>query len=155
MKRLILILISVGFTIYGHAQTREIIYTYDENGNRDRRSTVYLRTAQNPDDPTENIQSKDAFDEEDGVLAMIDNARFTVYPNPTTSIIRAEWQMEDGDFVPIKEVRLMGLNGKIIRELSNPSLPLDVDMQNLPNGTYILWIMPEKGDIQRVKVVKQ
>ena len=156
MKRLTLILFALGISIIGNAQPRDIRYNYDENGNRiSRELEVNLRTAQNPGDPSENIQDLDAFDEEDGIEAMIDNARFTVYPNPTTSVIRTEWQMDNGDHVPIKEARLIGLNGNVVRALSKPSLPLDMDMQALPNGTYILWIMPAEGEIQRVKVVKQ
>ena len=137
------------------AQTRQISYEYDDNGNRVTRFEVYLRTSQNPEDPSETLQNEDAFDEEDGIEAMIDNARFTVFPNPTTSVFRTEWQMDNGDHVPIKEARLIGLNGNVVRALSKPSLPLDMDMQALPNGTYILWIMPAEGEIQRVKVVKQ
>ena len=156
MKRLTLILFALGISIIGNAQPRDIRYNYDENGNRiSRELEVNLRTAQNPGDPSENIQDLDAFDEEDGIEAMIDNARFTVYPNPTTSVVRTEWQMDNGDHVPIKEARLIGLNGNVVRALSKPSLPLDMDMQALPNGTYILWIMPVEGEIQRVKVVKQ
>jgi hypothetical protein len=73
-----------------YAQSREIYYEYDSNGNRVMRFVVNLRTAQNPGDPSQNIYDPDAFDEDDGVLALLDNARFSVYPNPTTSVIRAE-----------------------------------------------------------------
>lgn len=155
MKALTLIFFSLGFSVIGYSQSREIYYEYDSNGNRMMRFVVYLRTTQNPGDPSQNIYDPDAFDDDDGVLALLDNARFSVYPNPTTSVIRAEWQMEDGDHVSIKEVRLIGLNGKIVHVFSNPSLPLDVDMQALPHGTYVLWVMPEEGEVRRVKVVKQ
>lgn len=156
MRKFLFLIPFVLGQVFSLAQSsREIMYHYDENGNRVTREVVNLRTAQNPGDPSENIQDLDAFDEEDGIEAMIDDARFTVYPNPTTSVVRTEWQMEDGDHVPIKEARLIGLNGNVVRALSKPSLPLDMDMQALPNGTYILWIMPVEGEIQRVKVVKQ
>ena len=153
--RLFFLLSILGSSLFLSAQTREITYEYDANGNRITRFMVSLRMAQNGSGPSQNIQNTDAFDEDKGVLAILDNTRFTVYPNPTTSVIRAEWQMEDGDYVPIKDVRLLGLNGKIVHEFSQPMLPLDIDMQSLPNGTYILWIMPEEGEVQRVKVVKQ
>jgi hypothetical protein len=62
--------------------------------------------------------------------------------------------MEDGDFIPIKEVRLVGLDGKPVQIISAPTLPLDIDMRTMSTGTYVLWIMPEEGEIRRVKVVK-
>jgi hypothetical protein len=71
---------------------------------------------------------------------MLDNARFTVYPNPTTSVIRAEWQMEDGDFAPIKEVRLVGLDGKPVQIISAPTLPLDIDRSGREQKTaYMIY----------------
>ena len=87
------------------------------------RFVVNLRMDQNGSGPSQNIQNTDAFDKDNGVLAILDNTRFTVYPNPTASVIRAEWQMEEGDYVPIKEVRLLGVNGKIVHEFSQPMLP--------------------------------
>ncbi|MCC5917681.1 MAG: T9SS type A sorting domain-containing protein [Cryomorphaceae bacterium] len=152
--RKFLFLITLIFSHFiTYAQTSEISYEYDGNGNRIERFVVWLRVAN--DNSSETTQDPDGFDKEDGVLAMLDNARFTVYPNPTTSVIRAEWQIEDGDFIPIKEVRLVGLDGKPVQIISAPALPLDIDMRTLSPGTYVLWIMPEEGEIRRVKVVKQ
>ena len=94
MRKFLFLIPFVLGQVFSFAQSsREIMYHYDENGNRVSREVVNLRTAQNPGDPSENIQDIDAFDEEDGIEAMIDNARFTVFPNPTTSVIRTEWQM--------------------------------------------------------------
>ena len=156
MRKFLFLIPLILSQVFSFAQSnRDIFYEYDGNGNRISRFVVSLRTAQNDGNPSEAPQNTDAFDEEDGIEAMIDNARFTVFPNPTTSVVRTEWQMDNDDHVPIKEARLIGLNGNVVRALSRPSLPLDMDMQALPNGTYILWIMPEEGEVQRVKVVKQ
>ncbi|MCC5918121.1 MAG: hypothetical protein JJU02_12450, partial [Cryomorphaceae bacterium] len=127
MKKTIILSILLLSQVALFAQTREITYEYDGNGNRIQRFVVWLRVANG--NSLETTQDPDGFDKEDGVLAMHDNARFTVYPNPTTSVIRAEWQMEDGDFIPIKEVRLVGLDGKPVQIISAPALPLDIDMR--------------------------
>ncbi|MCC5917371.1 MAG: hypothetical protein JJU02_08580, partial [Cryomorphaceae bacterium] len=152
MKKTIILSILLLSQVALFAQTREISYEYDGNGNRIQRFVVWLRVASNNGNSTETTKDPDGFDKEDGVLAMLDNARFTVYPNPTTSVIRAEWQMEDGDFIPIKEVRLVGLDGKPVQIISAPALPLDIDMRTMSSGTYVLWILPEEGEIRRVKV---
>jgi hypothetical protein len=150
----ILIIVALGQTL-AFSQTRQVQYTYDENGNRESRYIVYLRTVSNGGDPNQNIESPDVFAEEDGVSAELDGARFTVFPNPTTSVIRTEWQMEDGEHVSVKEMRLIGLDGKPVQTFFSPALPLEIDMQAVPKGTYILWIMPANGEIRRVKIVKQ
>ena len=155
MRKFLFLVALIFSQFITYAQSREVFYEYDGNGNRIQRFVVWLRVAPNNGNSTETTQDPDGFDKEDGVLAMLDNARFTVYPNPTTSVIRAEWQMEDGDFIPIKEVRLVGLDGKPVQIISAPALPLEIDMRTMSSGTYVLWIMPEEGEIRRVKVVKQ
>jgi hypothetical protein len=153
-KAITLLFLFAGVSVLP-AQTRQIQYSYDENGNRESRYVVYLRTAPDGGNPFENIQNLDAFTEEDGIVAELDNARFTVFPNPTTSIIRTEWQMDGGDYVPLAEARLMGMDGKIISVFDHPVLPLEIDMRSQQTGMYILWIKPVNGKIRRVKIVKQ
>ncbi len=58
MKTLILILFTLGFSVFGYAQSpREIYYDYDANDNIFMRFVVNLRMDQNGGDPSQNIQN--------------------------------------------------------------------------------------------------
>ncbi len=70
--------------------------------------------------------------------------KFSVYPNPTTSVVRISSSNEN---IHIQQVAVYDLYGRLLMRTSGKS----IDLSNLPNGMYLIEI----NQNIRKKVVKQ
>lgn len=71
---------------------------------------------------------------------------FTVYPNPTSSVLN----IDDGDFI-LKNVEVYNLLGKRVMTTTKNKL----NLQNLVNGLYFVKVQGENGSFATKKVVKK
>lgn len=74
---------------------------------------------------------------------------FIAFPNPTFSVINVQSNDE------IREVELFNLNGQLVRKLRPNSLNFKVDVQDLPQGIYILKAKTESKKEKAVKISKK
>lgn len=68
--------------------------------------------------------------------------------------------MGDGIFIieainiPLSEVHLYGLDGKLILEKNNTSNSLSIDLNNYPQGMYVLNLIDTKGQLFSLKLIR-
>src|SRR5690606_61371 len=70
----------------------------------------------------------------------------SIYPNPTSGILNIQSEKET------QQVQLISVEGKIVRKLGAVS---QLDLNNLPNGIYILKVQFTDGKSEIKKVVKK
>lgn len=75
--------------------------------------------------------------------------QFTIYPNPTQSNIFIKNNLTE---TKIKHVRIYGIRGELIFVSITTN---NIDVSNLPKGTYFLKIELEKGEVFNYKVIKK
>ena len=77
-----------------------------------------------------------------------DNVNFAYYPNPVTNILNLSYNKE------ISNVEIFNLLGqKVLANKFNSNTP-QVDMSNLPNGTYMVKVTSDNQS-KTIKVIKQ
>jgi hypothetical protein len=82
----------------------------------------------------------------------IDERGINIYPNPSTASFTLE--MISGD-ASINEVMVFDLTGRMIEEISGNDLPRKISFgQELPQGTYFVRMINERGQHLTKKVAK-
>lgn len=83
----------------------------------------------------------------------IDNNRVNIYPNPTEGILNIDISdVEEGNV----SIKLMDLSGRLIKEIQTNSLKnIQLDINNLSNGIYVLQIRKEEQIMLTQKVEKR
>jgi hypothetical protein len=83
-------------------------------------------------------------------ISMLDNLLYTIYPNPTSSIIN----IEKPDNIEIFEISIYDVSGRKLRTVKpeNKSV-IQLEIILIP-GTYFLKIEDTKGNIESFKVMK-
>lgn len=76
---------------------------------------------------------------------------FSLYPNPTTSIIRFNNISAD----QVSMVRIFSTSGMLLKSIDNGSFAGTIDLSGLNTGIYIIEATLNKNTIIRRKVVKQ
>lgn len=74
------------------------------------------------------------------------NLKTTLYPNPTNGIVNIKASSE------IKSIEIYSILGNLIRKYPDAN---QIDISNLPSGTYIMKLTSTEGDISRQKLIKQ
>jgi len=74
----------------------------------------------------------------------------TLSPNPARNFI----QLHNVDRNELREIRIVGMDGKLIQMNSNNSQML-IDIQQLKNGYYVLQIIKKDGSTVNLSFVKQ
>ena len=108
---------------------REVLYYYDNAGNRVQRKSIYL----NSSETNKNLQV-------DTLQEQLADKKITVYPNPVEQklfISIENYEDENGN------IYVVSLNGRIIKKVKINSEKTDIDFSNLPTGTYIIKIQLE------------
>ena len=120
----------------------DVIYTYDEAGNRLSR-TYEITTPEFHDPDMAELRSQPA-------KAELSPDLFNIYPNPALDFIIVEKSLELPDVV---KMSLFDQSGRLINQqsLSNPVNRIDLSSQT--TGIYILMIETESG-INNWKIVK-
>jgi hypothetical protein len=129
-----------------------IQFTYDAAGNRIQRSynpscTISLINKENSVITTQLVSKVQLVGEE------IDSqARTTIYPNPTQSIIT----IRTNEFSQEAQIAVYNSTGAIVitRGLTSDQ----IDLSRLPSGSYVILIMEQQGDkliSYHQKIIKQ
>ena len=71
-----------------------------------------------------------------------------VFPNPTTDLLKISAS------VSIEEIRLIDINGRILKSQQVHDLQQDLNMQDLPSGVYQLQLINGKETVNR-SIVKE
>jgi hypothetical protein len=80
------------------------------------------------------------------------NFSLQVFPNPAHSTITIEVIV---DAQQALEYALYDLNGKVLYEICSDQSMLEIDVQNLYPGTYLLKITNDKKQMATYKIVKE
>lgn len=83
----------------------------------------------------------------------ISNQQLHIYPNPTSGPLNIFLDTE----VPLSRISIHDASGRLVQEVNQemaPTVPLQLDMQDLPKGIYILKLESPAGVISR-KIVRQ
>ncbi len=83
-------------------------------------------------------------------ISEIVEAQFTVGPNPTRGNLFIQ---SNGEFNDV-QITLFDVNGRVLRNENMFGASLEWNLNNLPNGMYLLGIKTEQGDTIR-KILKQ
>jgi|GEM_PF-2959421 len=145
MKNILFILVylSISFTVNCYAQTR--YYCYDAAGNRIAKNTASTYCGSiggiGKTEGDELIQEEMASHTDPG----------TIFPNPNTGIFTIDF-VED---IPSRRIYLYDLNGKLLKEENISGIHKQVEMHDIPSGTYLLILRDESGrQIWDWKVIK-
>ncbi len=86
----------------------------------------------------------------DGFISGVNNIpgiikRVNVFPNPASNIITIDMYVEESNY----NINLYDLNGRLIKAILNKKLAghqqISVNVENVPNGNYLLMISNKKG----------
>jgi len=135
------------FCIAVNAQTTQHHYDYDANGNRIARNTVLLPLAP----PAGGGQGASQKTEEPLAMPLAEDITLLAYPNPTAQHV----EIAATGAVAIQEARLYNAQGKVLQQMQNIALPLQIEMGHLPAGNYIIWLQLLDGKIERLQVVRR
>jgi len=81
----------------------------------------------------------------------LDSSKFNIYPNPANDIVT----ITNSESISIKQVEFYDLTGKLIRTHSfNNQAEIQLNVENLANGVYMLHIETNKGTAVK-KLVKK
>lgn len=80
----------------------------------------------------------------------VDSYSLSVYPNPTLNVVYLR-AIEDS---PVHALSLFSINGKRLLHQVDP-VKLELSLNNLPDGVYILCLKYANGQQQQARVVKQ
>ena len=83
-----------------------------------------------------------------------------VYPNPATDVISVDFESETAETALPKEIILYNEKSAIVRSIANSdkfasaitSKKSQIDVANLPRGTYYLYVIPTKDSGQKTEV---
>ena len=79
------------------------------------------------------------------------NEQFNVYPNPATNVVN----ISNSATIAVNKVVLYDVSGKLLKEETyNSAEPIQVNVENLPSGTYLFNIETDQGTAIK-KIVKQ
>ena len=70
---------------------------------------------------------------------------FLFYPNPTSGIITAH-----SSFYTEGKIELYDMNGRILFAKTSTFLEEQIDLQNLPQGTYVLVVQKNEKSERRI-----
>ena len=82
-------------------------------------------------------------------IAGLDKQTLLLYPNPA----KIRLNIESGEV--IENIRLLDINGNLIREIPMEGSTYTMDVGNLPPGLYLVSVLTKKGVInQRIQIVR-
>lgn len=128
-----LLLVTFGFLYHlaTNAQNFQANYLYDENGNRIEARIVYLST-QNGAKPS---PIEEIIDNESKSLSII------IYPNPTEGRLTINLQnIETIQNCSSSSIMVWSMQGQLVVHKKNVEVINTVDLQEHPNGIYILRV---------------
>ncbi len=143
----------IAITCIGYSQTLlPRIYEYDSGGNRVIRKVIVLNATLPEEDSVYLEQERRTQEDAYYLLEQIEELKTSVYPNPTTSVIRLMIEAENLEHQSIVEVYT--LNGRQLQQKHIKNPLTEIDLSSYPKGIYILRL--HIGEKQREwKVIKE
>ena len=77
-----------------------------------------------------------------------DSASFTFYPNPVKDVLNLSYSQN------ISKVQVINILGQEVKSVSVNAAQAQIDMENLPSGTYLVKVTSD-NQVKTIKVVKQ
>ncbi len=150
MKSFLLLFSFCACALLTYGQSQTIHYSYDASGNRTRR---YLGTVM----MSARMVTKSATDKTapapPPVETSLDEEFFVkIYPNPTQGVMRLD-VLGAADFENAGYT-VYDLNGKVVKAGQSLSASQLINIEHLPNGTYVLSLQL-KGKHAQWKVIKE
>lgn len=109
--------------------------------------TIYPGAVEIPDDGIDqDCDGSDAFLS----IEELSSELLTIYPNPTNGSLKVDL----GNLI-MQEIQILDLNGRIVHSVSVQSSSIELDVQNLNNGIYILSVSVEGSLLQKKIIVRK
>ena len=124
----------------------DVVYFYDEAGNRTRREYTIMAMAQAEQELIAAARSV----EEGSELEFLSDELFKVYPNPATDFIQVESLEATGPTT----VHLLDAAGRELHvAYINDASSVQIDMSTYRSGIYVMWIQMEDRVVTK-KIIK-
>lgn len=155
--QLICLLTILTCSISSIAQPMDVIFDYDDSGNRVLREKLYLpEGASNTNDSLQTFMDETIIspsERDDAALSRIDGRTVYLYPNPTHGRVEVELgsfnvDTDSGDWF------LTSVKGTVLLQSENLEKNLKLDLGKYPSGRYILK-MNLNGQHKEWIIVKQ
>lgn len=146
MKKPSFLLGLLFFVISLKGQQLSYEFSYDNTGNRIRRTVIQLNGREATDTLTDNGKNAPCTLEE----TLADGTAMTIYPNPTAGSVRFERSCDNG----LGEFLLTDLTGKPLEQGNCGSNTLTLDLSNRAPGIYLLLLFQD-GKARHYKIIKQ
>lgn len=142
MNKIIFILVVILSCTYAKAQTSNVGFTYDADGNLILRKIIVV----GPSNAKSDTNQEEKIEEEIGEQKVI------VYPNPTHGIIKLDISGIDGQLN--NYCRIYSLNGALLINKKISGSLTEIDLSTYETGSYLMDI--HLGDkTSRWKIIKQ
>ena len=133
----LVIVISLSLSFFQDAVAQNILFQYDESGNRERRYLAAARV-ENESGPVAG-QTEDVLEEDQ------------LYPNPTEGILRFSLVRDEP---AISQVSLIDLNGRLLYRKTFTQQDFEINISHRPEGIYVLkWTFADQS--RSFKIIKQ
>jgi hypothetical protein len=144
MKKLYITGIIAILSIFGmRLRAQNIVYTYNEAGNRTNRSIIYVEQLRSSTEETSPSETTSGLTPEQEVK---------LYPNPTKGILTVEIPRLS-ETSPAK-IQIIDISGRTVKHRKTASRQNTFDFSNQANGIYLMKITLN-DEISTWKIIKQ
>jgi hypothetical protein len=140
------------------AQTTEIVYTYDDAGNRETRVYNVIPAQAPAQAPAEeaivdntNANTKNEEVKPEVYEDLLGEQQIKVFPNPTRGKLAIE--IVNYNFNETGTIQVFDMGGRLVQNITKLNQTMEVDITNEPAGTYIMVIVigKEKSEWKIIK----
>ena len=142
-----LLLLFLGFSFFGRAQTTKIKFSYDTAGNQVSR-ILCINCESKP------VKEIEALVDEDLEKFSGENM-ISYYPNPVKEELYLKWEFADDNYVT--SIQVISITGQVLNtyQVSQENNTQNVLFQSYPSGVYIVLLHYKSGDPKTFKIIKQ
>ncbi len=151
------ILLTFSLVFLNSTSAQQVIFEYDDSGNRILRQVIELRVAPPQDSSnmnSTNMEEQSVFDEINPVNSTLaDGREVYIYPNPTDGEVLIEISEIRED--ETGELLILSMEGKIIEQKTELDKSIPIDLSAQASGNYILklrlgkqnkeWVIVKEG----------
>lgn len=151
----------------------KLIFSYDVAGNQKQRFYCEEKGFCSPVAPESRMINEEGvkIQEEQGVVVaeQIDvplpreeikeetdllDVKHTIFPNPTNG--RVTIQLSGKDYNLTNSINIYSVNGSLVKRINinNPTNQMDLDISNMPSGTYLIHMHFTNGTVKTEQIIK-